>query len=191
LHAYWQVAATHAVAVMFAGGALLQFTPHAPQFAVVRISTSHPSPRFPLQFANPATQVYWHAPSEHPVAVMFAGATAAQSVLHPPQWATSLPVLTSQPLPWLPSQFAKPELHAYWQVLLAQPVAFMFVGALAAQLVPHPPQFDTSVAVLTSQPVSGFVSQSFHPLWQPPIWHALDTQDPPACAYFVVQSFPQ
>jgi hypothetical protein len=79
---------------------LLQLVPHAPQLPneVFRF-TSHPfSAMFPSQFAKPAWHVYWHAPSAHPVAVVFAGAVAAQLVAQLPQCRMSVLRFDSQPL---------------------------------------------------------------------------------------------
>ena len=87
--------------------ALLQAEPQVPQLAVsVCRLISHPLAGLPSQSAKPALQLYWQAPREHPVALMLVGASAAQSVPHPPQFATSVLMLISQPSARPPVQSA-------------------------------------------------------------------------------------
>jgi len=58
----------------------LQGRPQPPQLSVsVWVLTSQPLAWLLSQLEKPATQVYWQAPIEQPVAVMFGGALAAQS----------------------------------------------------------------------------------------------------------------
>jgi hypothetical protein len=69
-----------------------------PQLAAsVARSTSQPSPGRSLQSAKLALQAYWQLPSEHPAAIMFAGALAAHSLPHVPQLLGSMSELVSQP----------------------------------------------------------------------------------------------
>jgi hypothetical protein len=71
---------------------LLHAALHAPQCRVLSFrSTSQPfSARSPSQFANPAWQAYWQAPSEHPVALVLSGASNTQFTAQVPQWLVSV-----------------------------------------------------------------------------------------------------
>jgi hypothetical protein len=76
-HAIVQAASTQ-VAVPWV---MLQAALHAPQCAavVVRFTSQPLVAMFPSQSAKPALHTYWQLPSEHPVAVMFAGAWSAHT----------------------------------------------------------------------------------------------------------------
>ncbi len=121
--------------------------PQAPQWLLdVWRFVSQPSEYVPLQspklVLHEATR---HAPDEH------AGTPLAtvQTVPHAPQFETSAPMLTSQPLAALRSQSAKPALQVKPQVPEAQVDVAL---ARAGQTVPHEPQLFGSVAVLVHEP---------------------------------------
>src|SRR4051812_7822439 len=84
----------------------------------------------------------------------------------PPQWAASLARLASQPLAAFESQSANPVLQAnpLWQTPAVQEVGTPLSGA--AHFTAQPPQWSGSLAVLTSQPVPAFASQSAKPEMQ-------------------------
>ena len=82
-----------------------------------------------LQLANPALHAMLHVPPAQ-VGVPLA---ALQAWPQPPQLPTVVLMLTSQPLPRLPSQLAKPALHANWHAPIEHPVAVMLAGAWAEQ----------------------------------------------------------
>ena len=80
----------------------------------------------------------------------------------PPQLVTLLLKFASQPLLELPSQFPKPALHVGTQtpvVQVVEPLGF-------AQGLPHTPQWEVDVFVLTSQPVDESPSQLPNPVLQ-------------------------
>src|SRR5581483_5306573 len=78
-----------------------QVVPHAPQLAGSLVMSTQAEP----QWVKPAAQVN---PQEPPVQVADAWAGGMHTVPHPPQLAMSVLVLTSQPLPGVWSQSAKP-----------------------------------------------------------------------------------
>ncbi len=94
--------------------------------------------------------------------VLVALGRAGHAAPQPPQCATVLVVLVSQPLPALPSQLPKPVLHAKPQVPDAQ-VADALPGA--AQTLLQRPQCEVEVSVRTSQPSLGAALQSPKPPW--------------------------
>jgi hypothetical protein len=118
-------------------------------------STSHPSPGSPLQSAYPALHTYWQAPSEHPVAVMCAGAWSAHTYPHAPQLAALVLTSVSHPsvVPAFRSalQSFQPVSHVCWQLLALQ------IGAECAgrssHTTLHPPQLSTSLAMFVSHPL--------------------------------------
>ncbi len=84
---------------------------HDPQCVVspLTVFTSQPSTALPLQFAKPVV----HAPRVQRLETQLAPACANWQVLpHAPQFVALLVVFVSQPLAALPSQSAKPLLHA-------------------------------------------------------------------------------
>jgi len=83
-----------------------------------------------------------------------------------PQLASSVLLLTSQPLPMSPSQLRKPAAQVYWQAPSEQPPETMLGGAFAAQSLPQLPQFWSSTASSDSQPLSGSLSQLSKPVSQ-------------------------
>ena len=93
-------------------------------------------------------------------------------MLHPPQWSGSVCRFASHPVAALPSQLPKPGEQTIEQV----PVAHFGAPFRLLQTLPQPPQFEVSVAVLISQPVDAFMSQSAKPVlhdWIPqlPVLH--------------------
>jgi hypothetical protein len=83
------------------------------------------------------------------------------AIPQPPQWFTSLSVLTSQPLTATRSQSALPASHV---ATAHAPFTHAAVAPGRLQRIPHPPQFDASARVFTSQPLAAFVSQSAKPV---------------------------
>jgi hypothetical protein len=107
LHAKPQAPAAQ-VAVLFAGGT--HALPHAPQWAtLVAVLTSQPLPARPSQLPKPALQL---ATPQRPALHAGVALAGAQAIPQPPQWATALVVLVSQPLAALASQLPKPALQA-------------------------------------------------------------------------------
>src|SRR5437879_5793333 len=94
-----------------------------------------------------------------PLVQALAACGRLQAMAQLPQWLASVLVFTSQPLPALPSQLAKPGLQVIWQA------EFTHAGVplLLEQARPQPPQLAALVAVLTSQPFCGLPSQSANP----------------------------
>jgi len=136
---------------------LLQAVPQLPQFATLAfVLTSQPFVERPSQFANPAL----HVPSVH---VPDGHDSLAFGKLHvEPHDPQSVSVLSdvSQPLAALPSQSPSPGLH----VETPQAPATQFGVPLDdGQTLPHWPQLLMLVAVLVSQPLAGFPSQSPKP----------------------------
>lgn len=145
------------VAVPFA---TLHVVPHSPQSPSVSRFDSHPSFERPLQSAVPAGQA--RAMSQTPLWQMgtVSGWLVVHTVVHAPQFASSLSRFVSQPLPWLPSQlpqFVSQPLTSH--VLLTQ-VELAFASA---QTFPHVPQLLASLVVGVSQPFAGLPSQSAQP----------------------------
>jgi hypothetical protein len=108
-----------------------------------------------------------HTPSEHvPVEQLSAALVRAHVVLHAPQ---SVSVLSgvSQPLAAMPSQFAKPALHA---PSVQVPVPQLAVALARLQLTLHPPQC-VVVFVGCSQPLVSSPSQFAKPVLHVPSAH--------------------
>jgi len=98
------------------------------------------------QLPNPsAHDAIVHAPAAHP-SVAFASAHVRP---HPPQWATVLLVLTSQPLAGTPSQFPNPAVQLATPHI---PLAQFGVAFASTHARPHAPQLATLVWVLTHTP---------------------------------------
>jgi hypothetical protein len=145
-----------------------QARPHMPQFwTLLAVATSQPLAALPSQLAKPAAQVATaHAPAAHVAAPL----GAAHVRPHIPQFAALVRVSTSQPLPGLPSQSAKPALHA--------PIAHAPAAQVAAALAklharPHVPQWAALVRVSASQPLAALPSQLAKP-----VAHAVIAQAP-------------
>lgn len=134
-----------------------QVCPHEPQLpALFVVLVSQPVAYEPSQLAKPALhEATVQIPDTH-AAVPFA---TEQTLPQVPQLLTSVLVLASQPLAGLPSQLAKPELHATsWHVpdtQAARPFA-------AAQTFPQVPQFVIVVRDV-SQPFVALPSQLPYP----------------------------
>jgi hypothetical protein len=84
--------------------------------------------------------------------------------LQAPQCALLVCVLTSQPLTALPSQFAKPRLHAPTPQAPAAQVCIATAGRL--HIIRQAPQFAGSTWVLTSQPSTALPLQLAKPVLQ-------------------------
>jgi hypothetical protein len=132
--------------------------PHAPQWlASVRVSTSQPLAGLPSQSAKPSLQ---RATAQRPPAQALVALARAQAEPHAPQWAVLVWVSVSQPLPVLPSQSPRP-----WAQVPSPhtPSRQAGVPPMVVQAVLQVPQCDTSLRVLTSQPLSALPSQSANP----------------------------
>ena len=130
---------------------VLQAPPQDPQFRVsVFLLISQPLAWLVSQSRKPAAQVYWHAPSAQPVAVMFGGALAAQSLPQVPQLAELVLRFASQPLPASPSQSSKSASQTWPQTPALQLGAALFQSS--GQLVAQLPQRLGSTSVWDSQP---------------------------------------
>jgi len=106
---------------------------HPPQlFTSLMVCVSQPS-RVAFssaeQLLHPALQAMLQLPLEQAGAPL----TVLQASSQSPQLSTSVWVLISQPLAWLPSQLEKPTTQVNWQAPIEQPVAVMLGGALEAQ----------------------------------------------------------
>jgi len=132
-----------------------QARPHMPQFrTLLAVAASQPLAALPSQLAKPAAQVATaHAPAVH-VAVPLA---AVHVRPHTPQFVALVRVSTSQPLAGLPSQSAKPALHA---PITQAPAAHMGAALAKLQARPHMPQFVALVRVSASHPLAALRSQS-------------------------------
>jgi hypothetical protein len=157
--------------------AIAQVLPHEPQLAAfVCVFTSQPFAGFPSQSAKPALQLAIPQPPAVHTPVALAGAHA---IPHPPQCASEVCVLTSQPLLALPSQFAKPALQL---AIPHAPIAHAPVALAGAHAIPHPPQCASDVCVLVSQPLLALPSQLPKPALQLAIPHAPIAHAPVALA---------
>jgi hypothetical protein len=132
---------------------------------------SQPFPAKPSQFANPGLQATsWHAPETQDATPL----VDAQVFPQAPQLLMLVSMLVSQPSDSIfelqsahpPSQVPKhlPELHAGVTTWLPE------------QVRPQAPQLLGSEKVLVSQPFAGLLSQSVHPLTQPPTLQTPPTQ---------------
>ena len=147
-----------------------QTTPQPPQFCTsVVVAASQPFAALPSQSVKPGEHAYAHVLAAHEATVLGRGAHARPQ---PPQWATVLVVLTSQPLAAFMSQLAKPAEHA---ATVHAPAAQPAVPLATAQVRPHIPHAVGVVLRLVSQPLAGFMSQSAKPVSHA-YWHAPVTQ---------------
>ncbi len=129
----------------------------------------------PPQFDCPAGQLCTQTLATH-AAEPPAG--AAHVLPQRPQWAVVVRVSTSQPLPAMPSQSAKPGLHAPTAHALAAQAAVPFE---TEQRLPQRPQLPVSARRSTSQPLAGLPSQSAKPVSQRPTPHTPPVQSTVAC----------
>ena len=101
------------------------------------------------------------ATEQRPIAQTPVALEGAQAAPHAPQLEVSVDTAASQPLPGLPSQLAKPAS----QVKAQKPVMQLARAlAPAGQTTPQRPQWETSVARFTSQPLVASPSQSAKPV---------------------------
>lgn len=124
--------------------------PHAPQLAAVRTLVSQPFAMFPSQSAQPALQLYAHAPTLQRAVALARTAHGEQ----PPHVLTEDIVSASQPLASTPSQLAKPEMQLNEQRPAAQ--ARVALGR-SAHATPHAPQWSMLRAVSTQLPLQSIV----------------------------------
>ena len=138
---------------------LLHGVAQVPQFAAfVFVFVSQPLPRMPSQFPNPALHTIPHCPPLH-VAVPL---VVLHAVAQLPHFAAFVFVFVSQPFATAPSQFPYPTAHVIPQAPLVQ-VAVPFV---LLHVVAHVPQRLGVVCRLTSQPLTGSLSQFPYPVAQ-------------------------
>ncbi len=105
-----------------------------------------------------------------------------------PQLALSVPVLVSQPLAGLPSQSAKPALHA---PIAQVPDAHVAAALAKRHTTPQPPQFEASAPrTLSSQPSAAVPLQSPKPALHEPTTHRPPTHALTA-AFARAQAVPQ
>jgi hypothetical protein len=126
--------------------ALVQASPHAPQFALVRSATSQPFAAFLSQSPKFEAQAIEQAPSTHAAAPLLLLQTLPQTL----QLLTFVCVLTSHPLPALPSQLANPAAQA---PRVHAPDVHDAEAFASAQAAPQAPQFERVVRG-DSQPVA-------------------------------------
>jgi hypothetical protein len=79
-----------------------------------------------------------------------------------PQWVVLVPVLVSQPLPTLLSQFPQPALH----VMVQAPPEHAGVPLAEEHAALHAPQWPTVELVFVSHPLDGLLSQLPQPVLQ-------------------------
>jgi hypothetical protein len=125
--------------------------PQDPQFAGSLATTTQVVP----QRAWPVGQGSPQRPAEHT-------SPAAQLVPQRPQFMELMRVSTSQPLEAVPSQLAKPVVHAPMAHAPATHAAVEL--APATQRLPHAPQWARVVRVLVSHPLAALPSQSAKPV---------------------------
>jgi hypothetical protein len=136
----------------------VQRFPQAPQWFVSEASIdSHPLEVDPSQLANPAVHMIAHVPEAQRGAALSA---LAQRIAHAPQWLTSSVIDCSQPFALLPSQLAKPVLHASAQVPDEHDGAALAAGM---HRVAHVPQLSALRLVSASHPLLRSRSQSAKP----------------------------
>lgn len=124
---------------------------HAPQWVKELSAVSQPLAALPSQSPKPELQAMRAQLPDEQVVVALA---CAHATLQPPQLLLVL-VCVSQPFAALPSQLAKPVLHA---VIAQLPVEHDAVALTRVQLVPQLPQ-SAVVRSDVSQPFVGSLSQ--------------------------------
>lgn len=134
---------------------LVTHTP-ALHVSVALLQQSSGRPAVPPHAVEPIAHT--HAPPAH-------DAPVTHAIPQPPQCAELVSVLASQPFIALPSQFAKPVLHA--------PSVHVLAAQLAAALgrehaAPHAPQCASVFVVLVSQPLTALPSQLPKPMLHAP-----------------------
>jgi hypothetical protein len=132
-----------------------QAAPQAPQSPSVRRLVSQPSDGAPLQLPQPLLQASTVHCEEAQPGVPFG---AEHETPQPPQLAGSVVVKVSHPLTALSSQSAVPGVAQKEQPHV--PVVHLGVQPEEGHTVEQPPQWLTSILVLTSQPLAGLPSQS-------------------------------
>jgi len=131
---------------------------HAPQFETsLRRSASQPLTGFPSQSWKPIRHEVTQLPSVHPGNAF---GRAAHRVPHAPQFETDVLVSVSHPFDGLVSQSAYPSAH---RAIEQRPAEHMADALGGMQATRQPPQWATSVAVFTSQPLAASPSQSAYP----------------------------
>jgi hypothetical protein len=166
LHVGAQLPATH-VAPPFA---FVHACPHAPQCAVVvDVLVSQPFAAKPSQLPKPAAQAMEHAPSAQP-GVPF---TVEQARPHPPQCATLVSVLISQPFAAVASQLSRPGSHAD---TVQAPPAHCSVAKGRLHAAPQAPQLPRLIVRFVSQPFPANPSQLPRPGSQVETPHTALTQ---------------
>jgi hypothetical protein len=147
--------------------ATAQATPQPPQLATsISMLISQPSTGLVLQSRKPGSHAAMAHTSPTHSGVPLA---TAQATPQPPQLATSMSALISQPSTGLALQSRKPGSQ-----LATSHAALTHSGVPlgTAHATPQPPQFASSVSVLTSQPSAGLALQSSNPALQSAIAQA-------------------
>jgi hypothetical protein len=135
--------------------------PHAPHAAtLLAMLVSHPLATFASQSARPMSHMLTE---QLPPVQLAAPPMTVHTRPQPPQCEVLVRRSTSHPLAALPSQSAKPALHAYTQPPLVQLAVAL---ALAAHARPQPPQCAVLLRVSTSQPSVAIMLQSARPVSQ-------------------------
>ena len=154
----------------------LHAVPQVPQFVLVLRAVSQPSATMPLQSPHPAA----HEPMAHAPAAHDAVACGSeQTVPQVPQFAGSLEIATSQPFAAVPSQFARPALHA---PRTHAPALHVALAPVNVHTRAQEPQLFGSDAVARSHPLLALASQSAYPAAHAPRTHAPLAQVAAACA---------
>jgi hypothetical protein len=132
-----------------------QRTPQPPQLLrSVAVTASQPVLRSASQLEKPDSHAKVHAPLEQ---VTRALGPVGHALLQRPQWAASMPSVRSHPLERSPSQSPYPLRQTKPQRPAAHDATLL--GG-TGHIAPQPPQWRTSLAVNTSQPLPGLPSQS-------------------------------
>jgi hypothetical protein len=144
----------------------LHTAPHAPHaLGLVPRLVSQPLPAWASQSAKPALQAATaQRPPTHAGAPLLTEHTTPQA----PQAVAVVRVSTSQPLSGLPSQSAKPALHA---ATAQRPAAHDAVALGRLHPRPQAPQWVALDWVSVSQPLLSWPSQSPRPIAQAPTPH--------------------
>jgi len=144
----------------------------APQFIrSVAVATSQPLALLPSQLAKPDEHAKVQLPLLHATCAL---GPVGHALSQRPQCPRSLRRSRSHPLLALPSQSPNPLRHTYRQLPAEHDATLL---GRAAHIAPHAPQWRTSLAVDTSQPLAATMSQSpklgRQVTWQAPATHAL------------------
>jgi hypothetical protein len=145
---------------------------HAPQLCALALRlTSQPFEATPSQSPNP---VLHEAMVQAPAAQAAVAFGSAQALAHPPQFAGSVDVLTSQPLDGTTSQSAHPVVQ---EATTQIPEEHADEAFGSVHTLPQVPQFVLLVCTLTSQPSVATLLQFANPASQLATEHTPTTHD--------------